>query len=551
NANARVYGQGVRNVNDALSYLSIADSALGDTSSIVQRLKELASQSANGTFSNQQRVALDEEARSLVLEFNRIVGSVQFNGRMVLQGSRETLAIQAGYGSGGTLQFGQTDALERNAGTAGFAAAGAVSMGGPIGESVLGDVNGDGILDIVGIAASGPALAVALGNGNGTFKSAVSTTIAAVGTHIRGGDFNGDGRFDVVVGQTDQLQVALGQGNGTFTVGATVGAVGLRALAVGDWSGDGRLDVAALRSSAQLSLYQGGGSNTIALSTTITVSGNASDVAFNDLNSDGKLDLIVANGVDSTVSTRLQISGANYAAAQTFATLTAANSLTLADYNNDGYSDIAISNSGGLSTLLGNGDGTLKAATSYAATGTSVRSGDINNDGITDLITDTGVLLGNRDGTFGAAIAHSAGTGGKIQVGDLDGDGVLDIIANVGNTTYRSLGLSQVTTQLQDINLRSRTNALSAMSILDDTLSRIGKERGLIGSYQSRLFSTLNTLSESRLNAEAAAGRITDADIASETAAMLRNTILQQAGAALLGQASQAPALALKLLRTG
>ena len=86
------------------------------------------------------------------------------------------------------------------------------------------------------------------------------------------------------------------------------------------------------------------------------------------------------------------------------------------------------------------------------------------------------------------------------------------------------------------------------MSTLDGTLDRISRKLGAIGSTQSRLAVALNTLTSARENFAAAESRIMDADIAEESAALVRTQILQQAGAAVLGQANLQPTLALRLL---
>ena len=98
------------------------------------------------------------------------------------------------------------------------------------------------------------------------------------------------------------------------------------------------------------------------------------------------------------------------------------------------------------------------------------------------------------------------------------------------------------------LNINTRQGALDAMSTLDGTLDRISRKLGAIGSTQSRLAVALNTLTSARENFAAAESRIMDADIAEESAALVRTQILQQAGAAVLGQANLQPTLALRLL---
>lgn len=91
NASSRVYTQGIRNFNDGLSVLSIADGATTELANIVIRIKELASQAANGVYSHTQRSALDAEAQALAEEYARIARSTEFNGMRLFDGSTEAL----------------------------------------------------------------------------------------------------------------------------------------------------------------------------------------------------------------------------------------------------------------------------------------------------------------------------------------------------------------------------------------------------------------------------------------------------------------------------
>ncbi len=103
---SRVYAQGVRNLNDGLSALQIADGAISELSGVTARLIELAEQSANGALSNVQRKSLDQEAQSLRDEYLRIIQSTEFNGRQVLTSEYGTLRLQAGFGiDGGDREY--------------------------------------------------------------------------------------------------------------------------------------------------------------------------------------------------------------------------------------------------------------------------------------------------------------------------------------------------------------------------------------------------------------------------------------------------------------
>src|SRR5262249_34331858 len=99
NADARVYTTAVRNLNDGVSAFNIAEGTLSQESSILIRLKELASQAANGVYSSTQRTALDAEAQALGREYARILSVTKFNGQNLLDGSVTQLVLQAGYGT--------------------------------------------------------------------------------------------------------------------------------------------------------------------------------------------------------------------------------------------------------------------------------------------------------------------------------------------------------------------------------------------------------------------------------------------------------------------
>ncbi len=85
--------------------------------------------------------------------------------------------------------------------------------------------------------------------------------------------------------------------------------------------------------------------------------------------------------------------------------------------------------------------------------------------------------------------------------------------------------------------------------MIDSALARTSAELGLIGSTQSRLSTALSTLASTRENYDAASARITNLDVASEAAELVRYQTLKQTSAAVLAQANQAPALALQLLK--
>ena len=106
-ANARIAAVAVRNANDGISTIGIADSALGAVGNVLTRLAELAEQSANGVFSSSQRSALQNEFTALGSEIERIAITTEFNGVKLLSGGSE-LTLQVGFNSGSTSQISFT-----------------------------------------------------------------------------------------------------------------------------------------------------------------------------------------------------------------------------------------------------------------------------------------------------------------------------------------------------------------------------------------------------------------------------------------------------------
>jgi flagellin len=180
--------------------------------------------------------------------------------------------------------------------------------------------------------------------------------------------------------------------------------------------------------------------------------------------------------------------------------------------------------------------------------------GDMNGDGIPDLVlatinTNLAVHFGNGDGTFQAAKTNNLVSGASydVAVADFNGDGALDAVTGLSNKI--ALAKTEKVSDIGRLYLLSQEGAREALEISRRTLERITMELGVIGGLQSRLQSAANVLTERRLAQTAAESAIRDADIASESAKVIRHGIIQQAAAAVLSQANQQPALAIQLLR--
>ena len=279
------------------------------------------------------------------------------------------------------------------------------------------------------------------------------------------GDLNGDGKTDSVTvnfnGNT--VMVLLGNGAGTFTAGPgspiPVGA-NPQWVAVGDFNGDGKPDLVIANFSGNnvtLLLGNGTGGFTNAAGSPFSVGSSPVFVAAADFNGDGKLDIVTANSGDNTITVLLGNGAGSFAAAtgNPFAVGMNPQSIAVADFSKDGKLDLAVANANtnSVTVLLGDGTGGFAAATGspfvVGLTPQSIAVGDLNGDGKPDIVTaDRGnnsitVLLGNGTGGFAAAAGSPFATGTSPQsvaLSDVNGDGTLDVIvANAGDNTLTVL----------------------------------------------------------------------------------------------------------------
>jgi flagellin-like hook-associated protein FlgL len=215
----------------------------------------------------------------------------------------------------------------------------------------------------------------------------------------------------------------------------------------------------------------------------------------------------------------------------------------------------------GVQVAFGNGNGSFKAVTNLVFGGTDHRGltvGDLNDDGNVDIVTaemaENAVytLLGNGDGTFmSAQRINTTGNSRRVLVEDFNNDFIADILATdftVGGSDM--IFQSHARTVLQGaIDVSTQSAARKSLDKLRIDLDRISKGQSSIGAFQSRLEVAAATLSTARNEFTNAAARITDADIAQESAELLRLQILRSSSSALLAQANQQPQLALLLLK--
>ncbi len=329
---------------------------------------------------------------------------------------------------------------------------------------VAGDLNGDGKLDLAASSSDTVNIQILLGNGDGTFESAALNPVGFTGTAIQLGDFTGDGKPDLMYwggsarfGDDAFIWILAGNGDGTFQAPRSIphrgSALKVFSVLTGDFNGDGKVDLIETDDQPKsLGVLLGNGDGTF------QVAGESTDTfpstaAAGDFNGDGMTDMALASLSLESITILLGNGQGGFRVGQSISLGPGFISGTpvVADYNGDGRLDMAMIRdnadyrSRDLLVLLGNGDGTFQTTT-HAVPGVvlppdespilspQLASGDFNGDGRPDLLTlgDDGsslLFISHGDGTFSARISeHDSGYRPVVfVVGDFDGDGNLDI----------------------------------------------------------------------------------------------------------------------------
>jgi hypothetical protein len=335
----------------------------------------------------------------------------------------------------------------------------------PVGSSpnqvVSADVNGDGKLDLVVANQNGPMVTVLIGNGDGTYTASPSFGNNNGGVGIAVGDFNGDGKLDIATANGSSVGIFLGNGDGTFGTEQDFANTGSsKGVSAADVNGDGKLDLVVTDNNSGITIMIGNGDGTFTqLGDALGTGGGPNfQVAVADFNGDGKLDIAFGNKYDNTLSLLLGNGDGTFQPQTVIAAGSAPKGCFAGDFNGDGHQDIILTNGSGatVSVLLGNGDGTFQAEKTYAVGpnpwGAAVS--DLNGDGKLDVAVanqDDGtvsVLFGNGDGTFQPQHVIASSGAEAVAIGDTNGDGSPDIVVPNSGSNTAAVFLNQATVAL-------------------------------------------------------------------------------------------------------
>jgi hypothetical protein len=329
----------------------------------------------NGTFQPAKTFAVGGDPLSVA------VGDFNGDGKpdIVTANGSGSLSILLGNGDG-TFQPAQSLALTK------------VKIPNGLQESpiplavAVGDLDNDGKADLVVIAyLNGPVsggyfyqayVEVLTGKGNGSFNTPTSVLIASQQTYgyelypsavnVALGDFNGDGNVDVVAGDgIGNVDLLLGAGNGNLQAPTNVAAG--YAVTVGDFNGDRKLDLATNGNGVTVLL--GNGNGTFQSATNYNVGGSPASLAVGDFNHDGNLDIVTVDGATNKVSVMPGIGNGAFRPAINVAAGSQPVALSAADFNGDGYPDLAVADNGSSSVSVLLNDQNWSGATTLIVSG--------------------------------------------------------------------------------------------------------------------------------------------------------------------------------------
>ena len=544
--------QAVRNANNAVSLVQTAEGGVNTLTDILQRLRELAVQSASDDNTASDRANAALEATSLVQEFTRVASTTQFNTMNLLDGSFTGKYFQIGANYSQNVSFTLGDAR-------GKAVGGRAETTTDISDGVLNATNanfGAGEINVNGAGVAGTnstddQYSVLDISSAGVVTSTLVMSTAGVVLWINGTSVG------IGIGGTLSNADASTIATGIATAIQRAGITGVTARVVSNgWvlegTGGTNLNLAittAGSGSTQTALLAGIGLTAVSA---MLGSGSAAKAVNNYNGESGAIAKAVAiNAVQTT-------SGVQATAQSNTATgSSAVGAITLAsgDVYINGY-DI------GPATVTANdGTGALVSAINNQTGNTGVTA-SVNSNGLLALtaidgrniaVTTSGNAVTTALGLSGTGTNNAYIYRGQIKLNDPNSFNItanvslFDLTGNAG--TSMSVASSVSTYNVAMVKVDTQANAQAAILTIDSALNQVNNIRAGIGATQNRLTFTVNNLQIASENMSASESQIKDADFAAEVATFTRNQIMVQAGTAMVALANTVSQYALQLLR--
>jgi flagellin len=516
--------QAIRNANDGISLIQTAEGALQESTNILQRMRELSVQSANGIYSDSDRKTLQAEVKQLQSELTRISETTTFNGQKLLDGSLGTKDLQIG------SEANQTVGVS-------IGSFSANSLGGLKGD-IVGEATTTGLADLTFTAANslkindyqlkatvGTTLNERLAGINGDLKGKGTEFAALVSVEATNG---GSG---VLKAPTDTLTLSVVDGDGKAQSYVITGTNSMKEL----------VDKINNTTSVQASLDEKGRLNlTVDGATSLQVADNTTNQKATGLTNATTNFSVVINDTSADKS-GLKIEGAGTFASAAAGALALGIDLQDANGNIQGGAVAAAASTINKGDLIINGV-ELDKITLPGATAALNQAELIKK--INEVSAETGVVA--FTGSTAGGIGLRSTTGGEISIKYGDDATAATIAGQIGLQERNATAGSG---SVASINISTAGGAQKAIGILDKALEQVAATRADLGAVNNRLDHTVSNLANISEKTSSAKSRIMDADFAAETAALSRSQVLQQAGTAMLAQSNARPQQVLSLLQ--
>lgn len=522
--------QAVRNANDGVSLIQTAEGALDETTNILQRMRELAIQSANGIYEDADRATLDAEVQQLKAEIDRIAETTTFNGKKLLDGTTGKLTLQIGSQANQTISvdIGKMDANSLGGTAAGDVVGAALTTGTLLGGlatinggTLTMSINGQNVGDLTGYAAAGSTLDQAL--------AAINKNVSGVEVSVFT-ELTATGKGTGIIRGTDSLKIALLNADGTTNTLQITDTGSMNELVdkINSLS-KGQLQ-ASLNDEGQLTLLSKTGAQ---ITVTDDAGGDASGITTTaNVTRNPQLSFTITDPNIEHVN--VQYTGT---AAATGASATGVQARDDSDITGNAVTAAAALAAGALAegeliingVTIGAGSAATVEATIAAINAKSAETGVVASGS-----ADNPIVLNSVDGKEIKIQAGAAGTAATV----LAKTGLLE-------TNHAATQGNAVT----NIDISTQEGAQKAIDTIDVALEQINSARADMGAMNNRLEFTISNLMNVSENTSAARSRIMDADFAAETANLSRAQVLQQASQAMLAQANAKPQQVLQLLQ--
>jgi len=532
----------VRNAGDVISMAQVSEGALGEISDILQRVRELAIQSASDTYNAVERNYIQTETNQLLAEFDRVTKDTEFNEVNVLDGSFASKTFQIGVRKGEsasisvssmridaigsyqqTTDMSSTDTdiatsarLVTGASDDGYVEADTVTINGQFGNkalSVTDNMSAKEVVDLVNHSFDDHGVdAIASTQLKLEAVSSVNTPATTGVVTVA---------FDLYGKNTTAVNVSA-----AITLGSTKATSDVETLrdAVNAYTAQTGIEAVLSQDKSNLILTQAEGY----------------DIKVVDVNFDLETDDVV----NATMTSASSVAGTTLTVDDTTGVQAGDFLVVTSDHVQLPSGVYVVSVDSGTTLTLSEAlPATYDAGATINAVNTS-RALAITGLGDDETTAGMGVTVIDKDQETHSF--DSARVTGQVTFASTAQFAIqADTEKGLFSTSPGSASLQKLST----VKLNTRENAVNALDILDKAMDRINLERAKLGAIMSRMTKAIDNLSNVAMNTKESRGRITDADFALESASLTKNQILQQSATAMIAQASKSMQTVLELLR--